>query len=287
MNVGELEIRVAKAKEKVEKCKATISRHEGQLAKKLAVISKHGITLENMEEKKWSGGIAGTGGSAYYWDICAVERKQDDIKRANYRLKEAETILDKWQAKLNIEFEKQRFLSEQAPDAIIEFLNRWKEKARDWYIKAHARYQELRAELEVATKDADERFLAQNPEACTWGRDYESFIKGDKEIKRISGAIAMLGGTVATLATYRQKEERLAWLERMLEEDRKAKLFDLIHRINDVVGTIEDASQLRVSQKGNLDGVITGEKGKAKIETIGAGGYNIQCFHYRTLVHKL
>ena len=31
---------------------------------------------------------------------------------------------------------------------------------------------------------------------------------------------------------------------------------------------------------------MSGNKGKCKIETIGAGGYNIQCFHFRILVHE-
>lgn len=33
--------------------------------------------------------------------------------------------------------------------------------------------------------------------------------------------------------------------------------------------------------------MIQGENGKCKIETIYAGGYNIQCLHYRVLVHKV
>ena len=35
----------------------------------------------------------------------------------------------------------------------------------------------------------------------------------------------------------------------------------------------------------NLNGYIIGTKGCCSIKTIGAGGYNIQCFHFRTLIH--
>ena len=94
------------------------------------------------------------------------------------------------------------------------------------------------------------------------------------------------GGIVLQMLTMRNKEERETWLERQIEQDKKFKMLDLINRINHIVGTITDAQYLSISPEGNLNGYIVGEKGKAKVETIGAGGYAIQCFHYRTLVHK-
>lgn len=75
-------------------------------------------------------------------------------------------------------------------------------------------------------------------------------------------------------------------LETFLENEKQIKILDLTSRVNEVVGTITDARHLDVSNSGNLNGFIIGEKGKAHVETITAGGYNIQCFHYRTLVSK-
>jgi uncharacterized protein YlaI len=285
--IEDLKASVEKATEKVEKIKNTIAKHEAAAAKKLAALAKLGITAENMEEKKWDGGVAGTGGSAHYWEICEVESKLDDAKSARKKLRDAEAILANWQAKLDVEVEKDRFLSENAPAVIVEFLNQWKEMARDWHIKAVDKYLELKPQLAIAEKEAKAKFLAENPGKSTWSNACQDAVKKDTEVRNISGKIASLGGFVATLATYRDEAERAIKLERELEADRKSKLIDLINRINAVVGSITDAQYLRVSEKGNLDGIIVGEKGKAKIETIGAGGYNIQCFHFRTLVHEV
>lgn len=60
-----------------------------------------------------------------------------------------------------------------------------------------------------------------------------------------------------------------------------------IERTNEIVGEITDASYLSVNQKGNLDGFILGSRGSAQVSTIDAGGYNIQCYHFRTLIHKV
>ena len=37
----------------------------------------------------------------------------------------------------------------------------------------------------------------------------------------------------------------------------------------------------------SVNGIIIGEKGKAKVQTFSAGGWNIQCFHYRTRVDRV
>lgn len=76
-------------------------------------------------------------------------------------------------------------------------------------------------------------------------------------------------------------------LKKSLEKEAQAKYEDLCNRITSVVGEIEDVSGLHIAHTGQLNGVVKGSLGSAKVETIGAGGYNIQCFHYRTLVHSI
>jgi len=70
-------------------------------------------------------------------------------------------------------------------------------------------------------------------------------------------------------------------------EDREANiwLLDLYNRVKEITGEITDCRYIHWGGKG-LDGYIIGKKGIADVETIGAGGYNIQRYHLRVLVHK-
>lgn len=73
------------------------------------------------------------------------------------------------------------------------------------------------------------------------------------------------------------------WLEKEIEQEKNNKLIDLMTRVSKITGEITDASNLHLTA-GNLNGYIIGVEGSANVETIGAGGYNIQCYHYRTLI---
>ena len=63
-----------------------------------------------------------------------------------------------------------------------------------------------------------------------------------------------------------------------------------------ITGNITDATGLFIDPKGNINGIIIGDMGKARLNTVYAGGYNDdiivnerhgQVLHFRTLVHKV
>lgn len=67
-------------------------------------------------------------------------------------------------------------------------------------------------------------------------------------------------------------------------------IVDLFNRVREITGKVTDWTGIRAEQ-GNvfpvLTGVVIGVQGRAKVETILAGGYNIQRLHIRTLVHEI
>ena len=75
-------------------------------------------------------------------------------------------------------------------------------------------------------------------------------------------------------------------LDEILLKDCKERYFQLVKEVTKITGIITDAQGLHISA-GELNGVIIGERGKAKVQTFSAGGWNIQCFHYRTRVDKI
>ena len=78
------------------------------------------------------------------------------------------------------------------------------------------------------------------------------------------------------------EKELIKWIDQAKQE----KIAALTIAVQDITGDITDARMLTIANNGCLNGVIHGVNGSAHVETILAGGYNIQCLHYRTLVHK-
>ncbi len=70
------------------------------------------------------------------------------------------------------------------------------------------------------------------------------------------------------------------------EQEADMWLINLYNRVKEITGEVTDCSSLYWGGK-CLDGFVIGKSGKARVETIGAGGYNIQRYHLRVLVHKM
>ena len=66
-------------------------------------------------------------------------------------------------------------------------------------------------------------------------------------------------------------------------------IIDLIYRVRNLTGEITDWSNIRATAGTGgftvLNGTVVGKEGIACVESITAGGYNIQRLHIRVLVH--
>lgn len=74
------------------------------------------------------------------------------------------------------------------------------------------------------------------------------------------------------------------YINKILDREVEIKKLNLITRIQKKAGNILDASGLYIAGNGEINGWILGDIKKVKVETISAGGYNIQCYHFRVLV---
>ena len=183
-------------------------------------------------------------------------------------LEEAKKVLEKYQADLAKETEKD---NSRNVEAIISFLNMWADRVFDWYCTAFANYQVAFADYKMKIAKLEDRYTVSR----------ESY-KEYKETKK------KFDSRWNFLYPYIDSKRKLDTekIHKELEQDKKAKYDDIINRANKICGTITDATGLSVGEKGELNGLVIGDRGMAYIETIGAGGYNIQCFHFRTLIHE-
>ena len=146
---------------------------------------------------------------------------------------------------------------------IKEFINQWKIRAINYYHQAIEDYKKEKEELYSKCIFDDE------------------FYKAKRELFEKYSLI------VRDLAYGYSPQDREEKLLKIIETEAIRKEKALIARVNKEVGTIVKALSLNVGVDGELNGIIQGETGICKIQTIYAGGYNVQCLHYRVLIHKV
>ena len=224
------------------------------------------------------------------WEVNPYYYDESDIKRTQRELDEAQAALAKWQAELKTAQEK---ADSRNVKAILDFLAKWQERMADFYLKRFAQYPEAYRQYE---EDLKEFSLGYYEERKLKKEDYEKWREYDSRRKAVkegfSGAYGFLEGYISrkfnpVTRRYDSWEMDEAKLRADLKYEADRKYDNIIERTNQITGTITDATGLYVGEKGELDGYVIGEKGVAHVHTIGAGGYNIQCFHFRVLVHPV
>ena len=150
---------------------------------------------------------------------------------------------------------------------IRDFLENWKEDARKFYTEARNYYEEINA-------NKNELFPTQYYKSPS-GR--ECSISSSLQVRQHFA----YKYNKSTLVMVTDK-----WydLDKEIEKEAERKYKKLISTVEKKSGKIIDARGLKIGNNLDLNGTIVGEDATVRVETISAGGYNVQCFHYRIKV---
>ena len=225
----------------------------------------------------------------------------DSIHNANSAIEEYQATLDKYNAQLDKIKQTDKEVDE-IPDVLKDFMNQLVDEWDRYDIKLR---DESKPYYDSLVKDAD-RILYEYegdpdyiprsgqassaklkelyPEVVSYNR-YSRF-KEDyiyRPFKKKFG----VGIQYATGLWSMSDED----IHKQNLDDGKRIILDLVNRVTKITGPITSWSGLYLTQ-GNggwsvLNGTVKGEDGVASVDTILAGGWNIQKLHCRTLVKKV
>lgn len=236
------------------------------------------------------------------WEVNPYYYSESDKRWTERDLNNAKDSLEDYKKQLEVLIQKNA--SRNVP-AILDFLKIWKEKviARyteglDEYFKEHNEVRRLGREYWDIQYDYNNPTRKEKEQVYETARDifygkchgyYERKYFTNRWGKQDYKDVKVKDGEYEWLKPYNQYDENEAYkrLQKDVEEEANRKYDFIIERTNRIVGQITDASGLYVSDNFELNGIIIGTKGKARVETITAGGYNIQCLHFRVLVHPV
>ncbi len=218
--------------------------------------------------------------AATNWEVNPYCYDESDLKWTGKELDAAKQALADYRQELAQAIEK---ANSRNVKPILDFLETWKLACKEWYKEQFEKFLDARREWAEYSREYTDWINNcpwKDPKAQERKEEYKERRK--EYVGRWSFIFRYIqGGEIRGTALDEAK------ISKELDMDANAMYDDIIERTNREVGTIVDASGLSVGEKGDLNGFIVGERGTAKVTTIGAGGWNIQRFHFRTLIHKV
>lgn len=215
------------------------------------------------------------------------------------------TIQDLEIARAGLEKYLNQLAEEQAKAAsrnvapILEFLDLWKKRCIEYYGAGLKAVFDDKAEIR-ALENARNQILWGDPQRDELEKTiqarrrnhycklhgYCKTVKSEQWGRVYTESVKIRDGEWEYVKSYVDKnlETSMIKLHAELSSEADRKYDFIVNRACAIVGVITDASGLHVGAKQDLNGIVVGTRGVAKVSTIGAGGHNIQCFHFRTLI---
>ena len=270
---------IGKCIEGMKKAIANLGGHiDFEFSEDVEKIDEQNSVAEKYIQSK--GIVNGNWNNAWYdilWDYhYKISDYTESIKNARRDIEDKEATLSTYRERLAKAEEKENALN-NLPACMIEFMNStielwdsWDKWRRESVKEAHKEYYALCDEERKARREH--------------GKDSEEA----KELSREARELIESYTSFEWNNLYYLKDDEIH--ERNVKAG-KDLILDLYNRVAEIVGKFENAENLKVT-RGNKDlavinGTVEGNGRIAKVQSIGAGGYNIQRFHIRTLVHEV
>lgn len=240
---------------KTEEIKIRIAKKEAEIAKTEKLLAKY-LNDASREEILVIGEFFKTGDYSLHRPFGYTDAWGKAVA-----LYDARNTLAKYQKQLEAELAKTNTLNEM-PKVLVEFKNnlieRW-DRYDEWK-KAQIR-KECESEPDYYDRENYRTWHREMREK--WGQGWHEF------------------------AYYTTTEQ----IHKANVQAAETIVLNLLERTVEIAGKITDCQCLRVDVDNQgysiINGIVIGEKGKARVESIGAGGYNIQRYHVRVLVKEV
>lgn len=245
--------RINKANEKITKKQGTIAKKQALIQKKEnALVKKFNFDLDVIRNKQNSEVYEEYGRETGYEivsELSSIEWLKDDIARLEKEIPEIRKTVEKYEKQLAGELDREALFTRAMPKEFTALKEHFVENWDEYDKKMRAHYRAKYEEL--GYREWWQRFNGSN---------YQLMNSSDEQIHKNN------------------------------LRDAENLIIDLYNRVKDVTGEVTGWDvRLDIGNGGFtvLTGIVTGKEGKASVESIEAGGYNIQRLHIRTLVHSI
>lgn len=275
LTVKQIKSKIYSTENKIEDCRKGIARDN-------LMIDEFKSRLEELNTK--GGYTVRMSGRADFIQFDAdkiqseIDYANNEIKYWNKSMRDTEKKINKYEAQL-AEFKGMLEGRIKEYPIVRKFVNDWRDRC-----VAHINNEETIKAMLSDYNDMTREIVFIESSAKESGEDS---MKTYRKTKALRAKFEKEWGFVSVYYSFYKNELDVERLERDYNREADRKYDKLIEDVEYYVGEITDISELRIGGDGNLNGIVVGKNGKVKVQTILAGGYNIQCLHYRCLLNRI